>query len=117
MLKRHRLASPYSQPDDFVFANRDGRGRNYRDVTVRGFNAALTKAGISDEPRKLRFHDLRAFYASLLISSAVALTRVARQLGHSNPGITLTRYARLFDAANPAESVREKVEQRMGWSG
>jgi integrase len=113
MLKRHRLASRYSAPEDFVFANRDGKGRNCRNIDERGFNAALTKAKISAEPRKLVFHDLRSYFASLLIFAGEDVVQVSKLLGHSSPGITLQRYSKLFDSANRAEKTRENVERQV----
>jgi len=37
---------------------------------------------------------------------------VSRQLGHSNPSITLEVYAHLFDRADHAQAAREALETR-----
>ncbi len=49
----------------------------------------LKKAGL----RRIRFHDLRHTYASLLLAQGEPVTYVSNQLGHSNPQITLSVYA------------------------
>jgi integrase len=45
-------------PDELVFRNRDRRGLAHSDVE-RAFRKARTLAALSDDPRPLRFHDLR----------------------------------------------------------
>ena len=47
-------------------------------------------------------HGLRHTAASVMIVRGVALTIVARQLGHANPNITATIYAHLLDEAHLA---------------
>ena len=58
----------------------------------------------SDQPGKqrLRFHDLRHTYASLLIAQGVNVAFAARQLGHASVSTTLNVYTRLFDHAEHA---------------
>ena len=100
MLRRHRLASPHSLGGDFVFASISGRPLHYRDVVRRGLDKAASKAGLNPPGvAKLRFHDLRRTYASLLISEGLNVVFVSRQLGHASPDITLRVYAHLFDQA------------------
>jgi integrase len=112
MLKRHRISSPYSKPEDFVFPNRQGQGRDHRDLSVRGFNVALDKAGIAPEPRKMVFHDLRDYFASLLIFAREDPVQVARQLGNT-VAVCLRHYAGLFDEANRATDTRTALEARV----
>ncbi len=57
---------------DPVFASRVGTPLHFRNVSRRGLDEAVAAAGIKETP-KLRFHDLRHTFASLLI--AKALTR------------------------------------------
>jgi integrase len=64
-----------------------------------------------DRP-KLRFHDCRHTFASLLIASGGTVVFVSRQLGHGSPDITLRVYAHLFDVAEPCRSGGGGVSSR-----
>ena len=63
-LKAWRLACPDSA-HDLIFPNLDGQPMNYSNLMTRGIHPARKRAGI----RKIRFHDLRHTFASLLISN------------------------------------------------
>jgi len=45
----------------------------------------------------VKFHALRHTHASALIAAGVDVVTVARRLGHSNPGFTLSAYGHLFE--------------------
>ena len=49
-------------PHDLVFPNGAGNPENHSNLLRRGFYPALRRAGL----RKIRFHDLRHTYASLV---------------------------------------------------
>ena len=55
----------------------------------------LERAGLG----KLRFHDLRHTFASLLIAEGLNVVFVSRQMGHASPDITLRVYAHVWDSA------------------
>ena len=82
--------SAYSASSDPVFATLTGAPMHYRNVTRRGFTAAVKKAELDTpgEPR-LRLHDLRHTFASLLIAEGLNIIYVSRQLGHASPSFTL----------------------------
>ena len=75
----------------------------------------MAGAGL-DAPGKprLRFHDLRHTYASLLIAQGVDVAYVSRQLGHANITTTLNTYTHLFDHARNAEAVKQRLEEEFG---
>jgi hypothetical protein len=52
------------------------------------------------ELRRIRFHDLRHTYASLLIAQGESLAYVKDQLGHSSIKITVDLYGHLVPGAN-----------------
>jgi integrase len=114
-LRKHRLASPFSAEDDFVFATREGTPHLQGNVTKRGLDKAAMAAELTrpGEP-KLRMHDLRHCFASMLIREGADVVFVARQLGHANPAITLRVYAHLFDSEAQAKRMRDSLEARFG---
>ncbi len=86
-LRKWKLACPKGA-DDLVFPNLNGNPMSSTNLLQRGFYPALRRAGL----RRIRFHDLRHTYASLLIADGVDVVRVSRSLGHANPSITLKVY-------------------------
>ena len=73
------------------------------------------RAGIGGEgSQKVRFHDLRHTFASLLIAQRADVVFVSRQMGHANPAITLSVYAHLFDGARHASQARDALEAGFG---
>lgn len=61
-------------------------------MVKREFFPALERAGI----RRIRFHDLRHTYASLLIAQGENIKFIQSQLGHSSAKTTLDRYGHLM---------------------
>jgi len=94
-LKQWRLVCPPNDLD-LVFPNRAGNPINNTNMRNRHFNSALTTAGID----RIRFHDLRHTYASLLIEQGENIKYIQSQLGHSSPAVTLNVYAHLMKPAN-----------------
>lgn len=90
-LKVWQLTCPNS-PYDLVFPNLDGQPMNYGNLMQRGFHPALKRAGI----RRIRFHDLRHTFASLLISNGEDIVRVSRLMGHANASFTLNVYSHML---------------------
>ncbi len=115
LLREHRLASPHSRDEDFVFAAASGRARDGRNVLRRGLGKAVERAGLGgDERPRLRFHDLRHTFASLVIAGGADVVWASGQLGHADPSITLRVYSHLFDAARSRERERERLEAAYG---
>ena len=83
-----------SEPRKFciIFPNLDGQPMNYGNLMQRGFHPALKRAGI----RRIRFHDLRHTFASLLISNGEDIVRVSRLMGHANASFTLNVYSHML---------------------
>jgi hypothetical protein len=79
---------------------------HYRNVTRRGLDKALDGAGLE----KIRFHDLRHTFASLLISQGENVVWVSRQLGHKKTSVTFDTYAHLFARQEHAEQARDRLE-------
>lgn len=102
---REYIATLYDpQPADKLF-----------DITTKtmydNFYAACKEAGV----KRIRIHDLRHSYASLLINSRrYSSTDIAHQLGHSSANITLRTYSHMFeptklDVAKTLENIKKGV--------
>ncbi len=100
-LKSWKLACPPNDLD-LVFPNEAGQPLNHANMLSRHFFPALKKAGT---PR-IRFHDLRHTYASLLIDQGENIKYIQSQLGHSSPIITLDVYAHLMKPVNQESACR-----------
>ncbi|MGH6634755.1 MAG: site-specific integrase [Gammaproteobacteria bacterium] len=90
-LKRWKLECPPGERD-LVFPSGAGNPENHSNLLRRGFYPALRRAGL----RKIRFHDLRHTYASLLIANGENIKRIQESLGHSSCQITLDTYSHLL---------------------
>ena len=105
VLKRHKLASPHSADEDFVFAKTDGRPLDHR-TTSRWISSAADRAGLEG----VTMHSCRHGFASyLIVELGLDVVQVSRQLGHASPTITLGIYAHLFDNARHAEDIRARM--------
>ncbi|MCP4368683.1 MAG: site-specific integrase [Deltaproteobacteria bacterium] len=100
-LKKWRLACPPNKLD-LMFPNEAGKPLNHNNMVNRHFTTALIKAKID----RIRFHDLRHTYASLLIEQGENIKYIQSQLGHSNPTVTLNVYAHLMNKTNPVSALR-----------
>jgi integrase len=111
--REQRFAIGQARSEDFVFGTVHGTPLHYRNVVRRGLDAAVDRAGLAAEPR-LRFHDLRHTFASLLIAEGADVVFVSRKLGHASVKTTLDVYAHLFDAAKQGRRVRDALESTFG---
>ncbi len=64
----------------------------------RVFKPLLARAGL----RRIRFHDLRHTFGSLLIQAGASLAYVRDQMGHSSIQVTVDIYGHLIPGANVA---------------
>ncbi|MBW2132012.1 MAG: site-specific integrase [Deltaproteobacteria bacterium] len=100
-LKKWKLACP-SNPMGLMFPNEAGGPINQSNMRSRYFEPALKAAGIG----KVRFHDLRHTYASLMIEQGENVKYIQTQLGHSSPMVTLNVYTHLMKATNQEAALR-----------
>lgn len=88
--------------------------RFQKDNVNRALETAREAAGIpkfDKRGQRLRFHDLRHTFASLLIGQGEDVTYVADQMGHANAGTTLKVYAKLFDSRKKKSEARERMQE------
>jgi integrase len=94
-LKQWKLACPISDLD-LVFPSEVGTPQDATNMLRRQFFPALRRAGL---PR-IRFHDLRHTYASLLIDQGEYPKYIQAQLGHSSINMTMDTYGHLMKTVN-----------------
>jgi integrase len=100
-LKKWKLACPKNELG-LVFPNEAGEAINYSNMVQRHFFPALREAAL----RRIRFHDLRHTYASLLIEQGENIKYIQNQMGHSSPMVTLNVYAHLMKPTNQEAACR-----------
>lgn len=71
-------------------------GEVHRGAAILPGRTVLKKAGL----RRIRFHDLRHTYASLLLQNRESPVYVKEQLGHHSIQITVDTYGHLVPGAN-----------------
>lgn len=132
MLTEHKLRSPHSGPDDFVFATRKGTAINQRNV-VKELRATMTCA--VDErgeptfpvlhtgkpvPRNAApcFHSFRHTAASAAFADGERVEDVAWLLRHASPNTTRAVYLHEIRDGDARAKRRAGMAARMaGWDG
>ena len=84
-------ATSWADPD-LVFPNTRGKIRRH-DSVMRSLRRFLEEAGL---PVEVRLHDLCHTAGTLALRQGVPLHTVSRMLGHSDPAMTLRRYAHVL---------------------
>jgi integrase len=84
--------------DELVFPSRSGTVLDPANMIHYHFLPSIEKAGL----RRIRFHDLRHTFGSLLIQQGASLTYVKEQMGHSSIQITVDTYGHLIPGADIA---------------
>lgn len=95
-------------PTGLVFTNKFGRP-----LQRSAFGSAWHRAAREAEiPEWATFHDLRHFYASLLISRGCSVKAVQRRLGHQSAMETLDTYSHLWPDSD--DETRDAVDHVLG---
>jgi len=87
---------------NLIFPNNAGKPMCQSHMLNRHFFPALKRAGL----KRIRFHDLRHTYASLLIEQGENIKYIQTQLGHYSPTMTLDVYAHLMNPINQEAACR-----------
>jgi integrase len=82
--------------DELVFRSPEKAILDPDNLYHRIFLPVLAKAGI----RKIRLHDLRHTFGSLLLQSGASIVYVKEQMGHSSIQVTVDTYGHLIPGAN-----------------
>jgi integrase len=97
--ERLRTSEPQGKADistELVFQSADGSILDPDNLYHRLFVPVLAKSGI----RKIRLHDLRHTFGSLLIQGGASILYVKEQMGHSSIQVTADIYGHLVPGAN-----------------
>jgi integrase len=81
---------------EWVFCNEEGSYLNEFNFRTRKFYPLLDKA----ELRRVRIHDLRHAYASVMLQQGESVTYVKEQMGHHSIQVTVDLYGHLIPGAN-----------------
>jgi integrase len=108
-----QILADHSLKNDTTLVFETKRGKRIEHSSVRrdALYPALKKAGVT---KRIRFHDLRHTYASILIDQGHPETFICEQMGHANPAITRRIYGHLFDRDKRREDARSKLEAAFG---
>jgi integrase len=107
MLKRHKMASRFKQPHDFVFAAETGGPLGWRNVERRAMDAAhaaavKAKRLPASRPKPV-LHDCRHTYGAMLVAEGRDVHTVKTMMGHANVATTIDVYGGDFDKARNAD--------------
>jgi integrase len=108
-LAGHLAAFPAGE-DGFVFTSVEGRPLRRQHFSARVWRPAV--AACDSVPAGTRFHDLRHYYASLLIRHGESVKTVQARLGHASAAETLDTYSHLWPDSD--DRTREAVDVVLG---
>lgn len=93
----------------WIFCDAQG-ARFHHNVVRKAFHALLKSAGV----RRVRFHDLRHTFASLLLQNGESPVYVKEQMGHSSIQVTVDLYGHLIPGGNQqaVDRLDEPVDKR-----
>jgi integrase len=107
-LTSHLERYPISHPDRLVFTDENGRALRRTAFSREVWRPAVAQAGAR---RGTGFHDLRHYYASLLIRHGESIKTVQRRLGHATAAETLDTYAHLWPDSD--DRTREAIDSML----
>jgi integrase len=117
-LSAHKTETRFGGPEDFVFPTESGcrqdRNNARRRVVVKSVERAsenLIARGLNPLPEGITPHSLRRTFISLLLATGSEVPYVMRQVGHSDPKVTLSIYAQvMYRGEGERERLKAVVE-------
>jgi integrase len=82
-------------PEELVFPSRAGTPKDCRNLVQQEFEPLLLRAGL----RRVRFHDLRHTFASLMVEGGCDIKTLQVLMGHSSITTTMNDYTHLYNTA------------------
>jgi integrase len=108
-LAEHLERFPVHHADRLVFTDEDGRALRRTAFSYEIWRPTVRSVGAR---RGTGFHELRHFYASLLIRHGESVKTVQRRLGHATAAETLDTYAHLWPDSD--DRTREAIDSVLG---
>jgi integrase len=105
-LQHHLERFPVQHPDRLVFTDDGGQALRRTRFSREIWRPAVAAVGAR---RGTGFHDLRHFYASLLIRHGESVKTVQRRLGHATAAETLDTYAHLWPDSD--DRTRDAIDE------
>ncbi|MBE6098260.1 MAG: site-specific integrase [Schwartzia succinivorans] len=92
----------FENKHNMLFTNTRGNWLSCTNFMHRVWPAILKAAGIT---RRVVFHDLRHYHASILLEKNVNIKVISERLGHSNTSVTLNVYSHLIGKTLQKEAI------------
>ena len=122
-LSIHKAETRFSGPEDFVFPTERGRRQDRnnarRRVVVKAVERAnenLTRRGRNPLPEGITPHSLRRTFISLLLATGAEVPYVMRQVGHTDPKVTLSIYAQVMYRGEGERERLKVVSEGSDWA-
>jgi integrase len=111
-LRAQKLATQNSRPDAYVFATRDGRPLEHRNIGGRVLARAVKAAKLHEQPGQSdpTFHSFRHSFASAWIAAGGDLVELSAHLGHRDPAVTASVYSHEFEKAARSDERRARLD-------
>ncbi len=122
-LSVHKAKTQFGGPDGFVFPTESGsrqdRNNARRRVVVKSVERAsanLIGRGLSPLPEGITPHSLRRTFISLLLATGSEVPYVMRQVGHTDPKVTLSIYAQVMYRGEGERERLKSIVERVDWA-
>ena len=112
-LRTMLVSMPSRFQGGYVFVTENGNPYWYSRVQ-QAFVAARVAAGVSDDPRPLRMHDLRHAFASVLLRDGKDVAWVSDLLGHKSIQTTLDTYAHVIRREDRSVEATARLKEAFG---
>jgi integrase len=122
-LSIHKTQTRFGGHDDFAFPTERGvrqdRNNARRRVVIRSVERAnenLTARGRNPLPEGITPHSLRRTFISLLLATGAEVPYVMRQVGHSDPKVTLSIYAQVMYRGEGERERLKMISESSDWA-
>jgi integrase len=122
-LKLWRASSTRTEPDDVVFATRNGGPHHRANICNRVLAKAITRANMrlietSKRPiaEGVTNHSLRRTFASLLYEAGASPAYVMSQMGHASSSLALEVYARKMERQRDTGARMDALIRGADWA-
>jgi integrase len=108
-LKAHRTRQAQQRISEWVFSTSKGTPISCHNLHNRSWKPLLKKSGL---PHTIRFHDLRHYCITLLLTGGVPVKVISEMAGHSDVSITLSVYQHVLPDMQGA--CADRIDEALG---